>query len=756
MPAHQIRRLHRSLLWLGWVTPLLGLLVVLAGWTFLLSTLAAERRLVESEAFTRVRGLAQAFEEQILGTLQQVDQTTRFVALEVAGRSKPVELEALLHEALLGQPRLIGICVTDAGGKVIASSGVLLRRDWAAHEAFTLHAQGQVKGLLIAKPEPGPSPQTWMLQMSRRLTKADAGFAGVVLVTADPSYFTDFYNREQLGEQGLISFVGRDWVVRARRSGDRVWHGASAGSVFLAAQVASAPAGTYKTSSTLDHVSRLLAYRALKGYPFVVVTGLAEAEVFADHESRRERLLWVFALGSGLLLLAFASLHLMTGRVRQSQQAAQRSRVQFEAASDASLDAFWILCAVRGAQGQVTDFRFEHCNERGARLLRRPKGRIVGRLRGEVLGSYQEPGFFELFCKVMDRREPAETESVAVTPEGERLTLLHQIVPVGDGVALTTRDISAARAHEREVLASQQALREADQRVRLLTDSIPALISQFDAQGRIVFANRHCAELYGYSPAALIGKTLIEVRGEEGWAQLRAHVERVLGGEAVSFESHAWMDGELHFFQQHYVPDRSQQGEVMGFHSVSMDVSALKKVERQLLALSRTDTLTGLPNRRLFDEKLADAVLRQQRSRQPLALLFLDIDRFKSINDRLGHASGDAVLVEFAQRLKQAVRGCDTVARLAGDEFVVLLEGLHGDAEAQAIAAKIVSAMQRPFELAGGRLEVTTSIGVGFHGGADLPPAALLQLADQALYEAKHAGRNTFRVASAPAPLSDS
>ncbi|TDP71109.1 bifunctional diguanylate cyclase/phosphodiesterase [Roseateles toxinivorans] len=753
MSAVQSRRLRRSFLWLGWISPVLGLLVVLVGWALLLSALQTERKLVESEAFTRVRGLTQAFEEQILGTLQQVDQITRFVAHGVAAGNDRSELVALMRLALEGQPQLTGIAVTDAQGRVIASSGTMARQEWQQHEAFRVHAQRVASGLFIAKPNPGPTANGWTLQMSRRL--GDERFDGVVLVATDPSYFTSFYNRDQLGEQGLVTFVGLDWVVRARRSGDRVWHGSPAGAASLANQIARAPSGTYQGSSNVDGVQRLLAYKTVTGHPFAVVTGLAEAEVFAAHDRRRTRLMQVFGLASLALVLAFAGLHLMTRHVRQSQLAAQRARVQFEAASDASLDAFWIMDAVRDDQGRVSDFRFAHCNERGARLLRRPKSRIVGRLRSEVLGSFVEPGFFELFCRVMDSREPAETESRITTPEGPQLELMHQIVPVGDGVALTTRDISAARAREREMLASQQALREADQRVRLLTDNIPALISQFDAEGRIIFANRQCAERYGRSQAELIGKTVLEVRGEEGWAQLRPQVQRVLAGEAVSFESHAWLDGELQFFQQHYVPDLSAQGQVQGFYSVSMDVSALKRVERQLLALARTDTLTGLANRRLFDERLAEALLRQHRNRQALALLFLDIDRFKGINDRLGHASGDAVLVEFAQRLKQAVRACDTVARLAGDEFVVLLEGLHGEGEAQVIAAKIVAAMQRPFELPTCTLEVTTSIGVGFHGGADLAPAALLQLADQALYEAKHAGRNTFRVASAPAPLAE-
>jgi diguanylate cyclase (GGDEF)-like protein len=126
--------------------------------------------------------------------------------------------------------------------------------------------------------------------------------------------------------------------------------------------------------------------------------------------------------------------------------------------------------------------------------------------------------------------------------------------------------------------------------------------------------------------------------------------------------------------------------------------------------------------------------------------MFLDVDRFKDINDRLGHGMGDRVLKEFADRLRSSVRTTDTVARLAGDEFVIVLEGLGTDVEPTAVAQKIVAQMNRPFEVDGHVLLVTTSIGVAFHRHGNLDPAALLARADGALYAAKTAGRNTFQL----------
>jgi diguanylate cyclase (GGDEF)-like protein len=177
----------------------------------------------------------------------------------------------------------------------------------------------------------------------------------------------------------------------------------------------------------------------------------------------------------------------------------------------------------------------------------------------------------------------------------------------------------------------------------------------------------------------------------------------------------------------------------------------LQAAQRALAAQALGDTLTGLPNRRAFDEALPQALARCRRSRRVLALLFLDIDQFKRINDSHGHAVGDQVLVAFAARLRASVRETDTVARLAGDEFVVLLEGLHLGEEAQAVAQNILAAIDRPFELATAtgplRLDVSTSIGIACEATGRSAPGQLLARADTALYAAKHSGRNTWRVA---------
>jgi diguanylate cyclase (GGDEF)-like protein len=163
--------------------------------------------------------------------------------------------------------------------------------------------------------------------------------------------------------------------------------------------------------------------------------------------------------------------------------------------------------------------------------------------------------------------------------------------------------------------------------------------------------------------------------------------------------------------------------------------------------MAQNDSLTGLPNRHMFNDGIAAALRRSQRAGTHVALLFLDIDAFKQINDSLGHAAGDDVLREFARRLKASVRATDLVARLAGDEFVVVLEGIHSRDECRFVARKILAAMRNRFAVADNTLRVTTSIGIALGHGSSTTPEALLKRADSALYAAKGQGRDRFEIA---------
>jgi diguanylate cyclase (GGDEF)-like protein/PAS domain S-box-containing protein len=288
---------------------------------------------------------------------------------------------------------------------------------------------------------------------------------------------------------------------------------------------------------------------------------------------------------------------------------------------------------------------------------------------------------------------------------------------------------------------------ESEMRLRTITDNLPALITYIDREERVTFANATYREWLGVDPSAILGHHLSDVAGPELYLSRKPMIQRALAGERVEFEAQTRTKNSDRITRVSYVPDTGVDGVTRGIFSLSLDISALKAVERKLIDLARVDPLTDLANRLAFNEFLPGAIARAQRTASALAVLFLDIDHFKTINDTLGHATGDGVLMEYARRLLASVRNTDTVARLAGDEFVVVLENLHLREAAAAIARKIVDQIGgTPFEIDGQSLRVTTSVGVAFQPASEAPTTAseLLARADAALYRAKSAGRNTF------------
>ncbi len=306
------------------------------------------------------------------------------------------------------------------------------------------------------------------------------------------------------------------------------------------------------------------------------------------------------------------------------------------------------------------------------------------------------------------------------------------------GFYVMTFDITALKLTE-------QARAAGEQRLRTITDNLPVLISYIDQEQRMQFCNGTFLQWMGVDPIKAQGMHVADVIGSALYEERQPQIAQALGGARVEFELRSQAQGTDRNLQTVYIPDRRADGTIAGIYTMSTDVSELKKIEQQLSVLARYDSLTGLANRRQFEEKLEEAISRAQRSGRLMAVLFLDVDKFKSINDSLGHAAGDEVLKEFALRLTKCVRKTDTVARLAGDEFIVLLEGVNTFEEPQFVARKILAIMGSCFDVCGRELGVSTSIGIAVSEGGNLGMARLLATADEALYAAKAAGRGTFK-----------
>ncbi|HEY7944245.1 MAG: diguanylate cyclase domain-containing protein [Burkholderiales bacterium] len=293
------------------------------------------------------------------------------------------------------------------------------------------------------------------------------------------------------------------------------------------------------------------------------------------------------------------------------------------------------------------------------------------------------------------------------------------------------------------------ALSRSEQRLRLITDNMPVLISYADRDERYRFANAFNYDLLGVKPSDMIGKTIRECRGEAAYAEIKCRIDEVLGGMPVSFEVRHPMPGGTRDLSLTYLPDYDDANQIVGFYIMGLDVTERRKLEGQLSRMAQYDQLTGLPNRYLLNDRLEQACARSLRDGQQLAVLYLDLDYFKAINDTYGHGAGDVVLKEFGRRLVSSLRASDTVARLGGDEFIVLIEGFLSYRHLETIARKIIDTVAMPIHVddsGDSAVTISTSIGI-----ATLPPCGtaeeVMHVADAAMFDAKAGGGARFVIA---------
>ncbi len=281
--------------------------------------------------------------------------------------------------------------------------------------------------------------------------------------------------------------------------------------------------------------------------------------------------------------------------------------------------------------------------------------------------------------------------------------------------------------------------------MRLVTDNMPSLICYFDREQRYQFANKAFKDWFGLDPEQLIGRNFKEVAPGDFVDSMLLYLAPVFAGKTTTFTHAMASQGKQRIVEVTIVPECIGE-RVEGAYAFVHDITDLKNIEARLSELVRVDTLTQLPNRFSFNERLTVAIARSERTKLPMALMFLDVDRFKSINDTFGHEMGDKVLQEFARRVTGAIRATDTVARLAGDEFVVIVEGLREDSEVHVIAQKVLAAFEPEVQLPSGPIKVSTSIGVAIRRAGQLDGDELLRNADGALYVSKHGGRGRYHV----------
>ena len=299
-----------------------------------------------------------------------------------------------------------------------------------------------------------------------------------------------------------------------------------------------------------------------------------------------------------------------------------------------------------------------------------------------------------------------------------------------------------------ERMHAEEALRESEERFRNILEHAPIGMSVVSLEGRFMLVNRSLCEMVGYAKEELERLTFQEITAPEDLETDLANVQQLLDGGINSYsmeKRYIRKDHQVVWVQLSVSVIRSAVGIPLYFVAQIEDITDRRQSREQIHQLAYYDVLTTLPNRRLLKDRLNQALAQAKRYQRSLAILFLDIDNFKQVNDTLGHDMGDELLKVVAGRLQECVRGMDTVCRQGGDEFIVVLAEICHPEDAAVVARKILTTIATPVSLHKNDLHITTSIGIAVYpvDGAD-DAKELMKKADAAMYEAKNIGKNGF------------
>ncbi|AIF65243.1 hypothetical protein GZ22_00285 [Terribacillus saccharophilus] len=318
---------------------------------------------------------------------------------------------------------------------------------------------------------------------------------------------------------------------------------------------------------------------------------------------------------------------------------------------------------------------------------------------------------------------------------------------IGCSVDITDRKEAASLLDNSDRRNSEEALRQSEARYRLIAENMTDLLCIIDWDGYFKYASPSHVTVLGFPAVAYEGKYAGDFMHIDDRRKVREQLDEMVAtqkGTVLKFRfknirgDWIWLEGKAN-------PIFDENGVFNHFLVVSRDITERLELEEKLTYMAYHDTLTGLPNRRLFKEKLDQALEEAKQTKNKVAVMYLDLDNFKYINDTLGHDVGDELLNQFAQRVKECLRNEDVLSRQGGDEFTILLPGIEEEQDAIRIADNIRASFQRAWNIGRNLFKTTSSIGIAFYPAHGKKGYELMRSADTALYQAKKDGKNIYR-----------
>ncbi len=468
------------------------------------------------------------------------------------------------------------------------------------------------------------------------------------------------------------------------------------------------------------------------------------------------------SIAMGLMLAAYAVVVTLMGRylnrwivetVRlRLEQAAANSELQAAVAESKAvlneIEQIYRYSPV-GLCFMDINYRYVRINERMAEINGLSVSAHIGRNLREVIPGLAD-GIMELYRPVYERGEPvlnAELHSITPTEHGIQRYWLANFFPFRSETGEVTGLIGAV-TDITDLKQTQLELRQSEERFHTIFDSVNDLVFVHDFEsGAFVEINQRVCEMFGYTRDELLmlnfgdlSENILPYTGEN----LLSVMRKARSGTPQTFDWRAKTKGGRPFWAEISIRRASFGGQNF-LLSTAREISQRKEAEGQLRRMAQFDLLTGLANRGVFVAELGRAIERARRSQRSFAVLYLDLDHFKDVNDTLGHPIGDRLLQSVAERLQANVRAVDTLARFGGDEFALLMADVDDPTDAGVLADKLLQIMVKPFLLDGNQIQSGVSIGIATYELDNPDAETLLAHADVALYRAKSEGRHTYR-----------
>ncbi len=580
----------------------------------------------------------------------------------------------------------------------------------------------------------------WTTVVARRLTTTEGEFLGVMVRRIDPDSYQKYFSSVALGQGAAIALFDQNGTMLTRFPLVENLIGKSYAKGPLVQKVlAEGGQHTMRIESPIDGQKRLGSAAQLKHFPIVIVATNTMESALADWRAQTRFLITAATLSAAVIaLILYLIIRQISRQNREAQQRIESERLRLDTALN------------NMSQGLVlydADGRMVTCNRRYLEMFGLSADIVKpGCDFHDVMQHRKETGTFEgdvqAFCAGVMKgvAEGKVIKKVLEIGGGRAVQIFNRPLAQGGWVA-TIEDITERRNLEQERDRNHTFLRE-------IIDHIPSQITVKDARTRqYLLVNRVAEELFGIRGETIVGKTAFDILPKSDADVVTSDDDRLLrSSEGLSLDEQAWQTpagGRRNVISKR-IGIRDTAGEPRYIINVIEDVTERRRADEKIAHMAHFDALTDLPNRTLFREQI-ERELEKVAGGEQFALLYIDIDEFKGINDSLGHHLGDELLKAVAGRIRGCLKQDDLIARLGGDEFAVIQTGIEDPNDVIAFVTRIHEAIRRPYHLLGHQLSTDASIGIALAPRDGTALDQLIKNADLAMYGAKAEGRRTYR-----------